>query len=465
VGWKIISGHARIAHPRSAVTTVVCDSLDAHIAAQFSPRAVPVVIEAPEGITVTPSGEFLAGVGDTLSITVERTGAYGVKSWEVTEGRATVHGREAATVVCREPFTIRPVIGPRTYEITLGAGEGGTVGRAGSRRTIHGDPVVLQAHPARNMHFVRWRRRAGFCFIEDDQADSTVAVLTRGDAAVWGEFAAQVCTLDITATSGGHTEPAGIVKAARGSSQLLRAIPNPDAAFLGWRIVESDDSLEFDDSLTVQELTLKNIPGNANIEAEFSTEAVDLTVLSNGLGRTEPSGERTVALRKWSSLKATPAPGQEFVEWTVLSGTGVEFRDRLQPDTQIRIAEGDAIVKALFQPGTGQAGTGHADSSVTVRFMWDPIMGSVDKGASVTVSGTDPVAVTAVPSAGYYFTGWKVRAGAPLITAPFSAGTTVLPGRSDVVLQAVFSPRPVGLLELEFRDHEGRRKTMNVQYR
>jgi hypothetical protein len=78
-----------------------------------------------------------------------------------------------------------------------------------------------------------------------------------------------------------------------------------------------------------------------------------LTITSDGYGSTTPSGAVQVNHGEFIQIVDTPDTGYNFVEWKIISGTGVIFGDSGQDSTTttVKLTEGNATLQATHDTG------------------------------------------------------------------------------------------------------------------
>jgi hypothetical protein len=293
--------------------------------------------------------------------------------------------------------------------------------------------------------------------------------------------------LNVSTTLGGYTEPTGSIKNYEGGEILLQAGPNPKAAFIGWKIADDKDSsgvlipskvvkitdslicnenIAFSDTLTVPEQTITSLKGNASLQAVFSTETIKMTVLTNGLGRTEPEDEVYVVKDKLTHIRAIPNENQTFVEWVSVSGDAVQFDDPFSAKTNINPGMEDVIVKALFQSDSlaAQESTFQAGRYTLRVIIYDKNEGSINKEDSISVNPGESITVTATPNTGYYFSQWREVDGSPLFSNKYSATTTITLKNGNAIITPDFEEKPKFNMEIIFIDSENRTKTIRSTY-
>jgi hypothetical protein len=447
------------------------DTTDVAVRAHFSDKAISCRIKDHEHATIEPVGSFMAGENSMLEISATPFAGYTIEGWVVEKGKVRVRGTDYATVKCKEPFVIRPVVVNRMYNLTCTATEMGAVIPHATRRVVHGRPSEIIAVPDANKHFVRWRLVSGWGMIEDMQRETTTVQLLSGDAVVSAQFAATLCTLSVAATKGGYTEPGGVIRNFEGGSVTLQAIPNPKAAFVQWEIIEGEENIEFSDTITVDEQTVTSVRDHASIRAVFSTETVEMTTLSNGLGTTVPDRKKYVVKDRWVPITALPNKGQQFLQWTAVSGPMIRFKDKMSAETEVMLGGEDGIIKALFisdstavQSIVSTPSPQQQPETFTLLFDYDAARGSIDKENMIEVQAGVPVVVTATPHEGYYFKQWNIGSGTAMLSSYVNQTTTVTLSSGDAVVTPVFEPKQIHSLEVIFLNDSDRRKTIATEY-
>ena len=180
-----------------------------------------------------------------------------------------------------------------------------------------------------------------------------------------------------------------------------------------WRggIINNDFDLTIDAlPTTAYELTMAVAP-------EGSGTATDLTNAS-------PYSEGVAV-----SIKAVPASGYRFVNWTAPAGS---FASATAAQTTFTIPSQDVTVTANFEVG--------GEYSLTMAA--SPIMG----GTAYDVTGASPynegeaVSIQAVATSGYQFVGWTASAGS--FANAYAPATTFTMPAQNVVVTATFQVIP-----------------------
>lgn len=487
IEWKLKEGHASVRDLRNPSTRVVCDSTDVRIEAIFAKNTVQVSILGHDKADISPLGEFFVPRNSFLTVNATPDTGFMISEWKVERGKARVQGLENVFIKCKNPFEIVPDITVRKYNLTLLKDDLGTVNPDNTVLVTHNTPVPIIAKPEANNYFIHWKLSGGWADIADAQSDTTQVTLSHGDAVIQARFAPTICTLNVSATLGGYTEPAGAIKNFIGGDVLIQAMPNPKAAFIGWSIVNDEDSagivpeskivritdslisnenIAFSDTLTIPEQTITSLRGNASIKAVFSTETIKMTLLTNGKGRTEPQDETYIVKDKVLTIKAIPNENQTFLEWVAVSGELTQFDDPFSAETNINPGMEDIVIKALFQSDslTGNESSFQTGQYTLTVIISDKSEGSINKDDQISVNAGESVTLTATPNKGYYFNRWKVIDGSVLFSNKQSETTTVTLKEGNAIITPDFEEKPKYNLEIIFIDSENRTKTIKSRY-
>lgn len=487
IEWKMKEGHASVRDIRSSNTIVVCDSMDVSLEATFAKNTVQVSILDHKRADLSPLGEFFVPRNSFLSVNVFPDTGFMVSGWKVERGKAHVQGLENAIIKCKTPFEIIPDISVRMYNLTLLKDDLGTVSPLNTEQVTHNKPATISATPQKGNYFIHWKLSGGWADIKDPQSDTTQVTLSHGDAVIQARFAPTICTLNVLTTLGGYTEPSGPVKNYVGGEIIIQAVPNPKAAFIGWKVADNTDSsgvlpkskivrvtdsmignenITFSDTLSVPEQTITSLKGNASIKALFSTETIKMTLLTNGQGRTEPGEETYVVKDKVLHIKAIPNEGQSFIEWVAVSGEVTQFDDPFSAETNINPGLEDVVIKALFQPDslTRDESSYQSGQYTLTVIISDKSEGSINKDEKVQINAGESVTITAIPNTGFYFNKWKVIDGTVLFSNKYSKTTTITLKKGNAIITPDFEEKPKYNLEIIFLDTENRTKTIKSKF-
>jgi uncharacterized repeat protein (TIGR02543 family) len=171
-------------------------------------------------------------------------------------------------------------------------------------------------------------------------------------------------------------------------------------------------------------LTISSLPS--------STYSLTMAVSPAGTGNaTDQTNASPYAAGVQVSIKAVPASGYHFVNWTAPAGS---FASATAAQTTFTMPAQNVVVTANFEVG----------AEYTLTMAASPIMG----GTAYDVTGTSPynegeiVSIQAVAASGYQFVGWTAPAG--LLANAYATATTFTMPAQNVVVTATFQVASTG---------------------
>ncbi len=435
-------------------------------------QTVSLTIESAPRVRISPAGTVRAVKDWLVPLAITVDSGYQVNRWEIIEGRAQALYKNGWRIQSRTDAAVRPVVGVRMHTLHVVADSRGSVRPSGKIQAGRGVPVALFAAPDKGNEFVRWRIVGGTATLAEPYSAQTEATLTVSDAALRAEFSPTICSLSITASKGGYTQPAGAIRLGAGEELILQATPGPKAAFLGWKSV-SDSGIAILDSLSSQELTvIAESAGAAELHAEFSTETVELIVLENGMGTVDPGHKSYIVKNRWHTIEAKPNAGQTFVQWTAVSPPDLAFKDKTARITQINPGNQNCIIKPIYSSGQGDqtaaaavASTQPTDSiTAMVKFAYSQQQGVVTPAGPLTIQPGAAVQIAATSLPGYRFVEWRILEGSASLENQYASTTMLTADSGPVTVAARFTAKPVGALEVRFTHENGSKKSILVRY-
>jgi len=470
--WETMRGRCSITNSRSSVTTVRCDSGDVQIRARFnkSLKSVQVTIVKHECADISPCGVISVPRGEPFHIHAVLKPGYEIRRWVNRLGDAAVTGREDAVVTTTSTCELVPEIATKTFNVTVSALGPGTTKPSGSAKVFYNTPGTVTAVPDQEKKFASWKVIGGDAVIANPLSPTTTVTLSSTDAVIGAEFAPEICTLTVDATTGGYVEPADTITGFEGKQFGLKAVPNPQAAFLGWVVEPDSGYLAFSDTVTEREqvITVKKTR-NAKITARFSTKTVELTILNNGLGVTDPVRKLWIPQEQWVSLKAEPAEGNKFEHWVIVSGPECEIKDQFSLSTELNPGTQNATVKALFDATSGYPAPEFKPAATTGEYRLSLVTegekGSVSPPGPIQLKAGTPVTLSAEPRPGYMFSEWIIQKGDCLLSDQSSSTTSVILVKQDAIVECRFLPEKSHVIEVQLSGPQNQSRTIVLPYR
>jgi uncharacterized repeat protein (TIGR02543 family) len=358
---------------------------------------------------------FQAGAGGTLTGTASQTVAYGGSTTAVTAVPATGYTFTGWSNGGANPLTVTNVTSnqvltatftQQTFTVTFQAGAGGTLsGSTTQTVTYGGSTSSVTAVPATGYAFGSWSNAGA--------NPLTIANVT-ADQVLTATFTQLTFTVTFQAGTGGsltgstsQTVPYG------GSTTAVTAVPATGYSLAGWSNGGANP------------LTVTNVTSSQVLTATFTQQTFTLTFQAGSGGSLSGSTNQTVAYGGSSSpVTALPGGGFALLDWT---GSGGFSSTATNPLTVQNVTASQTI-------------TANFTNLYVVTFLAQA-GGSVTGTASQAIpSGGACTQVTAVPAAGYAFTGWTGTGG---FGATATNPLTVAGVASAMTITATFGRLPV----------------------
>ena len=286
-----------------------------------------------------------------------------------------------------------------TYNLTLSAGQGGTVTPTQNQSYLGGTSVSIEAVPETGYSFISW---VGAGVVNSSNAQTQV-VMTE-DRTISATFNLNTYTLTLSATTGG--EVLGFGEFTHGTSVSIGASPSTGYHFTHWT---GGGTANPDQPSTTVLMT-----EDCNLTAHFALNSYNLQVLAGNGGSVSSGG--TFSYGTNQTITATPEVGYSFVEWT---GDGISQSS--EANTSILITA-NQTVSATFEINS-------YDLNITSE-----TGGTVDGNGSYNHG--EFAQISAIPASGYVFSGWSGTSPSPPAEPSLALEIT-----SDLNLTAHFSPR------------------------
>ncbi|MBN2324712.1 MAG: hypothetical protein JXQ30_13345 [Spirochaetes bacterium] len=137
-----------------------------------------------------------------------------------------------------------------------------------------------------------------------------------------------------------------------------------------------------------------------------------LTLITDGDGTTSPADSVQITHGVPTIIQAIPEEGYSFLNWELISGTGVVFENPYSETTEITLTSGDATVKANFSLFTYELTLMNDGNGTTNPF------------GNINVEHGESTDITAQPLTGYRFVSWTVESGSGVIIDDEEAAST-----------------------------------------
>ena len=277
---------------------------------------------------------------------------------------------------------------PNLYELTLLAGNGGSV--SGEGNFSHGEMATISANPKPGYTFNNWNGEG----IVDSSSLSTSVEMNQSRS-ISALFSINYHQLTVTSSAGGTVLGEG--NYSYGQEVVITALPEEGYTFTGW-------SGDLQNNLTSPSTSV-SIDGNKSIHATFSLIPDDsfvLTMIANPTSSGTTQGGASYPRNSLVTISASPLVGYEFISW---GGMGVV--DSNSSTTQVSLSE-NLTITANFKKKTFTLEINESNGGTTIG------AGSYEFGTNANISAT------ALP--GYTFSNWTGGG----VFSPGNASTEVL---------------------------------------
>jgi uncharacterized cupredoxin-like copper-binding protein len=352
---------------------------------------------------------YTAGTGGTISGTSPQTVAYGGSGTAVmavpdtgyrftgwSDGVTTATRTDTNVTADR---SVTAIFAPLTHTLTYTAGTGGTISGTSPQTVAFGESgTAVTAVASSGYRFTGWSDGVTTA----SRTDTNVTA----DLSVTASFAPLTYTLTYTAGTGGTISGTSPQTVAFGESgTAVTAVASSGYRFTGWS-----------DGVTTATRTDTNVTADLSVTASFAPLTYTLTYSAGPGGTISGTSPQTVAHGgSGTAVMAVPNAGFYFAGWSDLVTTATRTDTNVTANRSVT-----AIFAPLTHTLTYTAGTGGTISGTSPQ--------TVAHGGSGTP-------VTAVPDAGYRFTGWSDG-----VTTATRTETNVTGGRS---FTAHFAPEGV----------------------
>jgi len=195
---------------------------------------------------------------------------------------------------------------------------------------------------------------------------------------------------------GAATDETGGSPYAAGAEVSIKAVANPGYGFVNWTAPAG----YFDDA-TAEETTFTMPAQNVTVTAHFGV-TYELTMAADPVAAGDAidvGAEGAYAAGATVSIKAEPATGYGFVNWT--ADPTVTFNDETAAET------------TFTMPAQAVTVTAHFDVAYELTMAADPVAGGnvIDAAAEGAYAAGTVINITALAAPGYRFDNWTATAG------------------------------------------------------
>jgi uncharacterized repeat protein (TIGR02543 family) len=325
--------------------------------------------------SIAPSGAIAVDHGSNQSFTITPDAGYHVADVLVdglSVGAVTNYSFTNVTA----NHTIAASFAINQYSLTVNATNGSVAKNPDQSLYDHGTNVELTATANTGYHFTGW---------SGDLSGTTnpETILMDGNKSVTANFAINQYTITASAGSGGNISPSGAVVVDFGTDQSFTITPNT-----GFHV--ADVLVDGSSVGAVAAYQFTNVTANHTISASFAIDTLTITASAIGSGQISPAGTIQVTYGTDQSFTMTPNSGSH-VDSVVVDGVNLGALTNYQ-FTGITASH---TITAYFSVNRYTLTVNASNGTVTKN----PDQPDYAHGTAVEL--------TAVPNAGYHFTGWS----------------------------------------------------------
>jgi hypothetical protein len=343
-----------------------------------NPRTYTLTITATAGGSTNPvPGTYTYNEGTNVQVTANPDANYKLAYWELNGNN--VGSTSPITITMNASYTLKAYFALITYTLTITAMSGGTTNPApGTYTYSSGQYASVEALPSANYFFDHW-------VLDGSNVGSAnpISVYMNNNRALQAVFSLINCSLTITASAGGTTNPVPSTYIyANGSSVQVTAFPALNYKFVKWQLNGSDSGSANPYTIVMD--------ANYTLHAVFQQLTYRLTIVSSTGGTTNPAPGLYVYVNGTSaSVDAIPDTYYVLDYW-LLDGNNVGSADPIGV-----LMTDDHTLQPVFR-------------QITYTLTVSSTAGGTTNPASGahTYNGGTTADVTAAPSSGYRFDHW-----------------------------------------------------------
>ena len=390
-------------------------------------------------VTVPGEGTFVCDSGRVVDLVATQASGYRFVNWTGNVATIANPNSPSTTITMDGDYSITATFEETEgtyYTLTVDVTGSGSVGPTAGQHTYGAGAVIsISATPADGYHFVNWTGNVGT--VANVNAASTTITMN-SDYSITANFeqtAVTYYTLTMAATGGGSINPA----VGQHSYAAGTAVPIIASAAGGYYFVNWTGSVGTIANVNAASTSI-TMNGNYSITANFEVALpYTLTMAVSGSGSTSPAvGQHTYTAGTPVPISATPAGGDQFVNWTAPAGS---FTNAGSASTTFTMPAQDVTVTANFGDFPPIPPSQYTlTMTVTGSGSTSPAVGQH------TYTGGTMVPIIATAAGGYTFVNWTAPAGS--FTNASSATTTFTMPAQDVTVTAHFELAPTYALTM-----------------
>lgn len=382
------------------------------------PVTVALTIQAPDGSgTTSPTtGSYSYGQGTSTQVTATPYIGWVFDHWILDGNNAG--STNPITVTMSAAHTVGAVFTQLQYSITVSTSGQGSVTKNPSQTSYtYGSTIQVTATPASGWVFSGWSG-------DISGSSNPVSVTVSGNRGVTATFTQITYTLTVsTVGQGTFSKNPSQVSYASESTVQLTATPVAGWSFAGW-------SGDLSGSMNPATITMN---AAKTVTATFTRNQYTITALAGSGGTIAPSGDVLVNYGSSQVFTITPNSGYQ-VSGVSLDGSSVgAVSSYTFSNVQAAHTIFASFAQVTYTVTVSTAGSG--SGSVTLS----PPGGTYASGTVVTL--------TAIPAAGYSFTGWSGDASGS--SSPLTVSMT-----ENKAVTVTFTPRMLVDAWLVYWDQE-----------
>lgn len=307
----------------------------------------------------------------------------------------------------------------------------------GSDTLLHSLGYRLNAVAVHGSCFDHWEADANVKVTGDTTASAVEVKMAEGNGNIRAVFKLMTYTVTLEKDSNGTVEPKpGTVQVQYGTSKVFTAMPYKLAGYKveKWEMTNAPETAYRINTLTDTSiaLTVYDSIAEAVLKVHFIKKQYELTVENPVDEKSGTVGSMYLGVRLVDHgfkypIKATPNYGYDSLRWIVgnISTVYPSLNDST-PD-YIALWGGNDTVRPLFK-----------SKNYTLTIVVDnPVMGSTDRGSSVSVNHFDSVSITATPKSMHRFDHWSTS-DTSIVVHPMQSHTAMIKAHSAGTVSAHF---------------------------